>query len=47
MARFLVSVIALLIAPIIPTWHIWSLCRNGRPGFGSSRGSCLSSGGKV
>jgi len=34
-ARFLVSVIALLVAPIIPTWHIWSLCRNGRPGFGS------------
>jgi len=31
----LIPVLALLIAPIIPSWCLWSLCRNGRPGFGS------------
>jgi hypothetical protein len=31
----LIPVLALLIAPIIPSWYLWSLCRNGRPGFGS------------
>ena len=31
----LIPVLALLIAPIIPSWCLFSLCRNGRPGFGS------------
>ena len=30
-----IPVLALLIAPVIPTWLLWSLCRNARPGFGS------------
>jgi len=34
-AHVLIPVLALLVAPIIPSWYLWSLCRNGRPGFGS------------
>ena len=30
-----IPILALLIAPIIPTWYVRSVCRNGRPGFGS------------
>jgi len=30
-----VPVLALLIAPIVPSWFLWSVCRHGRPGFGS------------
>jgi len=30
-----IPILALLIAPIIPSWYVWRLCRNGRPGFGS------------
>src|SRR5512139_3963197 len=34
-AHVVFPVLAILIAPIIPTWCVWSLCRHARPAFGS------------
>lgn len=33
--HFLVSILALLIAPMIPTALVWRVCRNGGVGFGA------------
>ncbi len=35
LAQFLVSDLALLLAPIIPAWLLMVLCGTGRPGYGS------------
>ncbi len=30
----ILPILALMVAPIIPTWLVWNLCRRGSPGFG-------------
>jgi hypothetical protein len=30
-----IPVLGLLMAPIIPSWYLWRICRDERPGFGS------------
>ena len=34
----IVSILGFLIAPLIPAWFLWGLCRYGRPGFAARVG---------
>ena len=36
--RALISVLALLLAPLIPAWFLFMLCQRGAPGFGARVG---------